>query len=468
MAGSRSSGCHSINGRVAGILLGVFSASILTCPGIPRYVDANGTNAIPPYLSWPTAASNIQQAADVSVAGDILWVTNGVYPPISITDGIQIRGVNGAANTSIDGSGYDSRCVYLNHSNAVIDGFTIRSGSVRKVGGEDREYGGGVYCENGIVRNCRIQNNTAYYYSKYSFESGGGAGVCLSGGLMENCIIISNIGYGVTGVGVLLRGGELRECVISHNTTGDPYYPTYGGGVSPTRGVVKNCVIAKNISGVQGSGGQFFNSVICSNETLNYSVPTGALAFCLSSPLPPGIGNMSNEPAFVSWDSEDFHLQPGSPCIDVGTSLESATQDLDGVVRPLDGNGDGYAVADLGVYEYRAAAQGLTNGGVSPSLGMTNTKFTFTVNYRGDVAAATNTLVMDGVTSAMTRIYGGDTNGIYAYSGYLSNGDHSFSFQAADVTGGEYRLPAAGDFNGPFVSSLATLSNGSAFPATAD
>ncbi len=49
---------------------------------------------------------------------------------------------------------------------------------------------------------------------------------------------------------------------------------------------------------------------------------------------------------------EDFHLLPSSPAIDTGTNTDLATVDLDDVARPVDGNGDGTAIIDMGAYEF--------------------------------------------------------------------------------------------------------------------
>ena len=48
-------------------------------PAATLYVDAASTNAVPPFTNWTTAAAIIQDAVDVSVDGDEIVVTNGVY-----------------------------------------------------------------------------------------------------------------------------------------------------------------------------------------------------------------------------------------------------------------------------------------------------------------------------------------------------------------------------------------------------
>src|SRR5262249_48655304 len=58
---------------------------------------------------------------------------------------------------------------------------------------------------------------------------------------------------------------------------------------------------------------------------------------------------------FTNAANGDYHVRPGSPTIDAGTSNQAPATDLDGQARPTDGNGDGTAAFDLGAYESPAA-----------------------------------------------------------------------------------------------------------------
>ena len=52
----------------------------------------------------------------------------------------------------------------------------------------------------------------------------------------------------------------------------------------------------------------------------------------------------------------DYHLQAGSPAIDSGLDT-CVTLDLDGALRPVDGNSDGNSISDVGAYESGGAPE---------------------------------------------------------------------------------------------------------------
>lgn len=68
-----------------------------------------------------------------------------------------------------------------------------------------------------------------------------------------------------------------------------------------------------------------------------------------------GARSLSKDPQFMSpaWgETGDYHLRPGSPCIDAGNNLPHLPDtDLDGNPRIMDGDRDGTATVDLGPYE---------------------------------------------------------------------------------------------------------------------
>ncbi|MGD0538903.1 MAG: LamG-like jellyroll fold domain-containing protein, partial [Verrucomicrobiota bacterium] len=105
-----------------------------------HYVDGGSANPVSPYGNWATAARTIQDAVAVAVDGDTVLVTNGVYSPdhqIAITNGITVTSVNGPQVTVVDG-GYPARtgrCFVLSHSQAVLEGFTVRGGYAHLGGG---------------------------------------------------------------------------------------------------------------------------------------------------------------------------------------------------------------------------------------------------------------------------------------------------------------------------------------------
>jgi hypothetical protein len=64
-------------------------------------------------------------------------------------------------------------------------------------------------------------------------------------------------------------------------------------------------------------------------------------------------GNLDAAPTFVNGGAGDYHLASGSAGIDAGTGIAAGAppDDIDGDIRPIDGDGDGTAKVDIGFDE---------------------------------------------------------------------------------------------------------------------
>ncbi|HBA85048.1 MAG TPA: hypothetical protein DCZ95_13225, partial [Verrucomicrobia bacterium] len=203
-----------------------------------HYVSLGGSHEAP-FMTWATAATNIQSAVDAAGVLETVVVTDGVYQTgARVTPGgtyeffysrygsttiyypymqsnrvyidrpISVQSVNGPEVTVIDGAGV-VRCVYLGMDSELI-GFTLRHG---------RMEGSGYLAGSDL---------------------GGAGGYIMARSALLNCIIVSNVGHGnSSGGGVDLNGGRIERCVVKRN------YACYGGNVSCSEGgIVRNCLIA--------------------------------------------------------------------------------------------------------------------------------------------------------------------------------------------------------------------------------
>jgi hypothetical protein len=305
-------------------------------PASVRYVWTNSPSPGSGYLSWTTAARTIQDAVDAATAGDTVLVTNGTYQTggrviygsltnrVAIDRAIAVRSVNGAAVTVIRGAWHpgttngDSavRCAYVTNG-ALLSGFTLAFGATRSAGDATEEQcgGGGRCLASGVISHCVLTSNSASRY-------GGG----LFSGTISNCVISGNTAAWGGGAAY----GARIHCTLSRNTASS------GGGTYAS--AVTNCIVYYNTAP---------NGANCNGGTIAYSCTT---------PSPGGTGNITNEPQFVA--ASDYHLQPGSPCINAGNNAAATNlaTDLDGNPRTVGGT------VDMGAYEYQGVVYVATNG----------------------------------------------------------------------------------------------------------
>lgn len=351
-----------------------------------HFVNAGGTNPIAPYLSWATAATNLQDADSIAAPGDIVLATNGVYAfggksmdgvitnRLAIDRAIVVQSVNGPGVTFIQGlwnptvtNGLAAiRCVWMTNSTALA-GFTIQGGATRQVTAMSLSQdtaGGGIYgantsifglpvLTNTFVFNCIIATNSA------SLEGGGAYEVNLN-----NCEIIGNqaVGSGVAGSGFSNAGsgggtygcnlnnclvtgnsalqgsgggtenGSLNVCALNGNSA-----PLYGGGAYG--GSLANCTVSGNTSGGYGTYGgavasaTLVNCIVYGNSVRPSTTYTNSyncvFSYCDSDPLPSGAGNIDVNPQFIA---DGIHLSATSPCLGAGTPVTNILggTDIDG------------------------------------------------------------------------------------------------------------------------------------------
>lgn len=307
-----------------------------------HYVNAANPRPLFPYMSWATAATNIQQAVLAGTApGYTVLVTNGLYQStgIALTNAV-LRSVNGPDHTIIDGGGRN-QCVRL-VGGSLLSGFTVRLGSAQEGAGVGGITAGG---QTPVVTNCVLSSNLA-------LGDGGGA----HGAILQNCMLLGNLAFGY--------GGGAYRSVLYNCTIRDSFTFKSGGAISG--GTAYNSTLVANSAFERGGGahgGTLFNCIVYfnnaasgSNWIADPSNPDnpGRIEFSCTAPLPPtGTGNIATDPGLVDVPQADYRLRSDSPCIDAGTDLSALlTGDLAGVVRPQDGNGDGVARFDMGAYEF--------------------------------------------------------------------------------------------------------------------
>ncbi len=251
------------------VLLALVTASF-SAAAATLYVDLENQTPFPPYASWGTAATTIQDAVDASVAGDEIVVADGVYatggriegdPPtnrVVLDKAVLVRSLNGPASTVIQGyqvpgtTNGDAaiRCVFMTNA-ALLSGFTLTGGATAtnySAGYWTQPSGGGVWCASTqeVLTNCVLTSNSA-------FRNGGAA----YQGTFDNCNICSNSIGDINGEGGGCCNSILINCSVLYNSGPN------GGGTAG--GALTNCILQGNAISGGSDGALLFNCLVVSN-----------------------------------------------------------------------------------------------------------------------------------------------------------------------------------------------------------
>lgn len=266
--------------------------------------------------------------------------------------------------------------------------------------------GGAIFCEasSPIIRNCHFENNAAWEITSLgdgvSMSSGpGGAiacfesstriekcqfrnGVAMFGGAISaansateivNCLLADNFAE-ITGSAVHVSGGEcgISHCTVANNPPPWSEYLAEHYSIPHTICASNACVLSVTNS-ILWEDRLLDDDGTCTVSVTYSNVKTGFT----------GVGNISTEPYFIdpsrwtcfnvdNWDKNVRHIGTdyrvwnrtwviaeggwvylNNPCVDSGDPAAAcAVDDFHGITRPLDGDGDGQAVADMGAFEF--------------------------------------------------------------------------------------------------------------------
>jgi hypothetical protein len=300
--------------------------------------------------TWATAKATVQAGANALIGmGGEVWAAEGVYEEnIIVPPFVTLYGGFAGAETErdarnwrarksvLDGGAKGSVVTFAGQFEAGgLDGFTVRNG----LGVQ----GGGVNCAEAspTVANCRIAGNVAV--------NGGGVWMGANSHVL-NCFIVGNAATASGGaaamqstsgtlVGNRMTGNAAGSCsavsvyyvepgqspLIANNTivanhAVDAFAVGLAGGVD-----FRNNIVAFNPAGVQASTG----AAIIQNNCLY-----GNAGRDFASGSTTAAGTIAADPLLAGALTGDFHIQPGSPCVNAGLDGPApAETDMDGQPR---------------------------------------------------------------------------------------------------------------------------------------
>ena len=201
--------------------------------------------------------------------------------------------------------------------------------------------GGGVFCKG--------PGGTGIDYSTFFANQANGA-TGKGGGLMYDSApgaslinsTFSQNSAGFTGGAIMTNNSmTITSCTFKRNAAG-------GGGAAICRlapaVTLKNTIIAASAVGANCSGG----AMTSDNNNLDQDATCGLAGTHDLKNIDPRLGPLQDN----GGPTMTHALLAGSPAIDAAALLGCEAKDQRGVLRPVDGNGDGTAVCDIGAVEY--------------------------------------------------------------------------------------------------------------------
>lgn len=389
----------------------------------------------------PGQYATIQAAIDAAVDNDRIIVAPGTYhEDISIIKksiflmSANPDDMNVVAATVIHGTGSTSVVKFDNPVTLLkpdiycyLSGFTITGGVATS--------GGGIYIGMKVIpsiSHCIITGNNTTGH-------GGGIWAAESNGIINRCIVTNNTAVG-NGGGIYNFQGKILNSLIVNNQA------NYNGGIFYgyySKGKIYNCTIVNNTSNLGNNillNGEVIisNCIVWGNSPDNIRINSLFTGSITNSCWPEATlenGNINSDPNFIS--STDFRLAGGSPCIDAGTGVSAGgllEVDLEGVLRPQDGDWNGSEISDMGAYEYPGPAKIMMKKPVGGELWVTGSTHKIEwlgLNYSGMIDLAYS---INGGVDWLPVVSGISNSGSYAWTVPAVESEDCLVSIAASVT----------------------------------
>lgn len=290
-------------------------------------------------------AATIIDGTTTALAATVTFA--GAEPSTCTLSGFTITNGRGLYGGGISGNNTRATITYnVITKNHAVYNYTDFSGE-----------GGGINRCNGVIRDCTITSNTSESW---------GAGIAECNGTIDRC----SIAFNSTGPNINAGGfykcddAVISNCLIYENTG------AIGGGMFfEDHGAVTNCTIAQNhaTSDWASWGGGIYcyyakvtlkNSIVWGNTGIKLQAGNPIYWYQYMAPSTSYVSNTciqdwgvtdngctSADPEFIDAAKYNFQLVWDSPCVDTGTTV-GLTSDIRGMARPF---GLGF---DMGAYEY--------------------------------------------------------------------------------------------------------------------
>lgn len=253
------------------------------------------------------------------------------------------------------------------YSGSGIDTTITNSSFVNNNGAS---YGGGIFI-GGDKSDVTVANST--FSGNTSSHNGGGISLFgFAGGsvltVVDSTFTSNHVSY-YAGGGIYVS--DASATIINSTIAGN-----FGGGTHSESGgnssiAITNTIIANNLSGGDCSGTIIDGGHnLASDDTCSLDPANGSL---------PNTDPLLGPPQDNGGPTLTHALLPGSPAIDAGDDSACPDTDQRGVPRPIDGNGDGWAICDIGAVEVeRLWVIPSTIALTGPTNGLLGTPYAFT------------------------------------------------------------------------------------------